>query len=248
MINNIIKIISLSARRLLTNWRTTLLFLVLYAVLLTTLYFFVATRESSMWQLVLTFLLSVGAIFLFFVLQAMGVSYTQEPEASAASLLRKSAQNFWKLILVSIPIALLAWLFIYLFGKLQGAQMTETASTSTKWLQILLTSLRLILFYILLPLTAIHLWIVAARNGLGGTVKRAGRILVRSFAPRALFIYVVGFLLFCVVPYFLLFTRTPARDAWVEMGLLGLRLTLSFLFIVFGWVMTLGSLARNDEV
>ena len=260
MIRNALNSIATAARNLLRNWRALVVFLVLYLALLAAIYFFVETHEATILQLLLNLILAIIAPALFFVLQAMGVSYMQA-EAKLGALLRQAWREWWKLIVISVPIMLLAWLVIYLFGKLEGdvlgavrdaARSTTTAPRPSnraaeppgRWLEISLTALRCLLLYIALPLAAIHLWIATARDGLGQAFKGIARVVIRAFAPRAVLIYAVGLVIFGVIPYFLISKRTPFGGAWVDMGLLSARLALAFVFIVFGWVMTLGALTN----
>lgn len=104
--------------------------------------------------------------------------------------------------------------------------------------------MRFLLLCIALPLATIHLWISTAHEGLRAALKGIGRTLARAFAPRAVLAYAIGLVIFGVVPYFLLFTRTPTKNAWVEIGLLSARLVLALLFALLGWVITLGALAK----
>jgi hypothetical protein len=190
----------------------------------------------------------------------MGVSYIQS-ETRFGDWLRQAWRECWKLILISVPIVLLAWLISYLLGRLEtdvlgamrdaarsapGVPRAPARATEQpgRWLEVTITTLRFLLLYIALPLAAIHLWIAAARDGLGDALKGAARTVARAFAPRAVLTYVIGFLIFGVIPYFLLFTRTQVGNAWIEIGLLGARLALAMVFILFGWVITLGALTN----
>ena len=56
-----------------------------YAGLLTVVYLFVSTREATIPQLVLTLAVVVAAPVLFFVLQAISVSYTNGPISKRSS-------------------------------------------------------------------------------------------------------------------------------------------------------------------
>src|SRR6266850_1852773 len=107
-----------AARKVFTNWRAMLLLAIVYASLLAALYFFLAVREASIGQVVLTFALAIATPLLFFVLQAMVASQTDE--ATAGSLLRRSLTSFWKLILISLPLIALAVLIAYLLAKAQS--------------------------------------------------------------------------------------------------------------------------------
>jgi hypothetical protein len=96
----------------------------------------------------------------------------------------------------------------------------------------------------MLPLVAAHLWLSAARVGLKATLKGFHRVLGRAFAPRSVLVYAVGLFLFGLMPYFVLFTRTSFTNGWTEVALFGLRLALTFVLTLVGWVVTLGALAR----
>ena len=74
-----------------------------------------------------------------------------------------------------------------------------------------------------------------------GLLRGFGRVV----APETVLTYAVGMLLFGVVPYFLLFTRTGTKGEWSELTLLGLRLLLAFLCSLTGWVLTLRALANQ---
>ena len=107
-----------AARKVFTNWRAMLLLAIVYASLLAALYFFVAVREASIGQVMLTFALAIAAPLLFFVLQSMVASQTDEEDVG--SLLRRSLSSFWKLILISLPLIALAVLIAYLLAKAQN--------------------------------------------------------------------------------------------------------------------------------
>jgi hypothetical protein len=76
------------------------------------------------------------------------------------------------------------------------------------------------------------------------TLKGFHRVSGRAFAPRSVLVYAVGLFLFGLMPYFVLFTRTPFASGWSELTLFGLRLALAFVLTLVGWVATLGALAR----
>jgi ABC-type transport system involved in cytochrome c biogenesis permease component len=77
--------IAIATRKVFTNWRAMLLLAIVYASLLAALYFFLAVREASFGQVLLTFALAIAAPLLFFVLQSMVAGQTEE--VSAATLL-----------------------------------------------------------------------------------------------------------------------------------------------------------------
>ena len=252
MLKNIINALATAARRLFGNWRALAAFIGLYLTLLLSLYGFFSLRESSILQLLLTLVLAVVVPVLFFVLQAMSVSYTTE-ETQIGALLRQALRGWWKLLLVSIPLLLLAWGVATLLDWGEGRvvekiEATVTAARSVKsslaWAKIIFSTLRFLLLCLVLPVMAVQLWITASRASLGAATKDAGRSLLRALSPRTLLTYLIGFVIFAVIPYFLFFTRTPAKNAWLEMSLFGGRLALALLLIVLGWVVTLGALAK----
>jgi hypothetical protein len=255
-----LKAMGTAARRLFLNWRALLLLLLLYAVMLTSLYFFIAVREASVWQVLLTFLLAALTPVLFFVIQAIGVRYV-ESDVRTGDLLRWSVRNFWKLLVATVPLLLLAWLLFYLFGKFQlnvpavattaGANAdaaarpaaVPTAAELFSWKEVVLTTLRFLIFGLVLPLLTIHLWISAARHGLKGAFRNAGRVLAGALAPGAVLVYTIGLLLFGIIPYFLITTIYTKGGAWTQLTLLGARLLAASLFMLFGWLITLGALS-----
>jgi hypothetical protein len=263
MIKNSLLAIGTTARELVRDWRSLGLFNALYAALIAALWLFFSTKEASAWQLVLTALLAVAAPVLFFLLQSAGAVRYAWNEAPPATLFRKSVKALWKIILVSVPLILLAVLLAYLLNKLQARfPVTDAARPALipvshpsaahppvlplRWPDVFIASLRLLLLGVVLPLAAIHLWLAAARDSFIGTVRRVPQILARAFSAQSVLIYAVGLILFLLMPYFLIFTRTTIRNAWAELLLFGLRLALAFVFTLWGWLVTVGALARTD--
>ncbi|MEK6282729.1 MAG: hypothetical protein AABN95_20410 [Acidobacteriota bacterium] len=255
--------IAMAARTVLKNWRAMLLIAIVYAALLGALYFFIAVREASIAQVVATFCLAIVAPLLFFVLQAMIMGGIASGEnAGVGTLLKKSLGNFWKLLLITLPLIAVAVLVAYLLAKAQarlGTSITDTAAElprrlanaanpreSTRpidWRAALVSTVRYLTFGLVLPLAAIHLWMAAAGEGLGHAIRKLGSLLSKAFAPSSVFIYIVGFLVFAIAPYFLLFRATPSKHAWLEITLLVARLAVVFALTLFGWVTTVKALA-----
>ncbi len=259
MMKNAFVAVGTAARDLVRNRGALAVFNVLYAALLAALYLFFSTKEASAGQLFLTALLAFAAPVLFFVLQAAGANYAQAVTGPKL-LMRRSLRDFWKLALISLPLVALAVLVIYLLGKLQAqfpAAVAEAprvrptpypqvaAPLPLRWQDVLLTTLRLLLLAVALPLMAIHLWLAVARDGLKAALKRSPRVIARAFAPTSVLIYATGLFLFGLMPYFLIFTRTPVKNAWGELFIFGLRLALAFVFTLWGWMITLGALAKT---
>lgn len=263
MLTETFKSIVTAARKVFTNWRLMLLLAVVYASLLAALYVFLAVREASIAQVVLTFALAILAPLLFFVLQAMVAGQTDE--ATAGSLLRRSLASFWKLILISLPLIALAVLIVYLLSKAQahwGIGVIDTEGELNRgfsraanaprparpidWKVALLSTVRYLAFGLLLPLAAIHLWLATAQEGLLAAIRKVATHLGRAFAPRSVLIYIAGFLIFGVAPYFLLFKTTNTKHAWLELSLLVARLVAVFALTLFGWVITVRALGQNS--
>jgi hypothetical protein len=107
----------------------------------------------------------------------------------------------------------------------------------------LFSTVRYLVFGLALPLAAIHLWLATAREGLGHAIKKIREHLASAFAPQSVLTYIAGFLIFGVLPYFLLFRATPTKHAWLEIFLLLVRLAAIFTLTLFGWVITVKALA-----
>ena len=258
MIKNSLIAIGTAARALVRGWGALLLLLALYAALLASVYLFFAMKEATVWQLTLTALLAVLAPLLFFILQAATVNFAQGATRPLL-LVRRALEDFWKVLLVSLPLIALAVLLVYLLDKLQArfpvaalatprAALPPLAARAAPppmgWQDAVLPSLRLLLLGVLLPLIAVQLWLSIAHQGLWATLKRSPRVLARAFAPQAVLVYAIGLFVFGLMPYFIIFTRTPVKSAWGELILFGLRLALAFLFTLLGWAITLGALVR----
>ena len=251
-----------ASRELFRRWGALLIILVLYLVMLGATYWFFVTRETTVGQLVLSLLLALVAPLLFLVIQTMSARYNSGNQ-SAWGLLGGSLRDFWKLLVISLPLILVAILAIYLFGKIEttpAAAVKEAARalpasprplvTKTQpisWQSVALATFEYLLFLLVLPLAAIHLWIGAAREGLKNTFRRLHHLLARAFAPQSVVIYLIGFVVFAVIPYFLIVLKTPAGNAWLDVGLLLGRLLLAALFSLIGWVVTVGALANRNE-
>ena len=209
----------LSAMGLLfKNRRALVLILTTYTGLLITVYLFVSTPIS---QLLVTFFSIAAAPALFFVLQAVSVSYT-------SGSLRRVASVSFKLFIVSLPVIALTAFAAY---------------------RVNVTTLRYLLVAVVGPLLAIQLWIATSNSGLRSLVKRLGQVLTRTFAPHSVLVYACGFLIFAVAPYLLLRKPISTERAWLEISLLTVRLAASATLMLVGWVTTVGAisiLSRDD--
>ena len=253
-----------ASRELFRRWGALLIMLVLYLAMLGGTYWFFVTREATVGQLVLSLVLALATPLLFLVIQTMSARYNSGNQ-SGWKLLGGSLRDFWKILVISLPVILIAVLAIYLFSMIEtnpAATVKEAARTlpatprpvtpkpqPLSWQSVALRTIEYLLFLLVLPLAAIHLWIGSAREGLKKTFKRSHRVLARAFAPQSVVIYLIGFVIFAVIPYFLIVSRTPAGNAWLDIGLLLARLLLAAIFSLVGWVVTVGALAnRNEEI
>jgi len=263
MIKTIFHSLTSASRQLLRHWGALLILMVLYLAMLGAIYQFFVTREATVGQLLLSLLLALAAPVLFLIIQTMAARYNQGSQR-AWTLLGGSLRDFWKLLVIVAPLILIAVLAGYLFGKIEttapAAAVREAVRAPTaptrpvtpkpqpvSWQSVVITTIQYLLFCLVLPLAAIHLWIGTARDGLKETLKRAHRVLARAFAPKSVVIYAIGFVFFAVVPYFLIVTKTPVNSAWLDAGLLVARLLLAVLFSLLGWVVTGGALGYAGE-
>ena len=265
-----------ATRNVFRNWQSLLLAAAVYASLLALLYLFVSIREATLVQVTLTFAFAVAVPLLFFILQAMIASGSTRQVANentsptdqvtAGLMLRRSLTSFWKLLLVSLPLIALALLIAYLISRAQNhfGQTPEVAGNAPHllastanaqraarpidWRVALFSTIRYLSFGLVLPLAAIHLWLATMHDGLGGAIRKIVTLLSRAFAPQSVLIYIAGFLVFAVVPYFLLFKTMQTKHAWLELSLLVARLVVVFALTLMGWMITvraLGLLSTN---
>ena len=102
------------------------------------------------------------------------------------------------------------------------------------------------------PLATIHLWIAVAgefralfSNGTKSFLKRLGSALARAFSSDADVIYGLGLIIFFVLPYIILIPAFTVGGNKTEFAVFVLRLLLSFLLSLVGWVTTLTALVRT---
>ena len=260
MIKDVFNAIASAARRLFQNWRALLVLLVLYLAMLGSVYLFFSTREATVAQLLLTLALGIIAPVLWLVIQTMAAWYASEDRAG--KLLVRSLADFWKLAIIVLPLVLLIGLAVYYLGSIEFKSVQETVRSvaaprrvasrmatvrSTPWQAIALSALQYLLIGLVLPLASIHLWIEAARTGLKNAFKTAGRTIAHAFAPRSVLTYAIGFVVFALIPYFLVTKRTPVTRPWLDVSLLGARLALAVLLSLIGWVVTVAALTKLAE-
>jgi hypothetical protein len=211
-----------AVRLLFKSRRAMALTLGAYAGLLTVVYLFVSTREATIPQLILTLAVVIAAPVLFFVLQAISVSYTNGP------LSKDLIRNCVRLIAVSVPVIAITVLGVY------GLSKVDSLITLT-------TALRYLLVAVIAPLLAIQLWIAASNSK--RLFSNLRKVAVKAFAPQYVVVYVCGFLIFAVAPYLLITQKIATERVWLEFSLLTMRLSVSALLILLGWVTTVGAIS-----
>lgn len=233
----------------------------LYMLLLAALYGFVATREATVWQILLTLLFLATAPAVFFLLQAAIINRARAGRIEWSRVLRDST----KFALLALPVILVGLGIMWLLNRWQvhfpaphvnpTPLLSTPAAAPMHWPTVLFATLRALIFGIALPLALIQLWVEAAGQNLlafvrvGGRafLSRLGQILARAFAPRSVLIYMLGLIIFALLPYVLLFVHIPVKGTWSEMSIFTVRLVLVFLFILLGWVITLSTFANSNE-
>ncbi|MFL6283613.1 MAG: hypothetical protein ACJ74Q_10785 [Pyrinomonadaceae bacterium] len=258
MIKDSLNALADSARNAFRGWRGLLLLSALYLLLLACVYEFFSVGVGSAWQLIVSGAAAVAApLLLFALLSATAHFALPDDSKTTGALARRSLRDFVKVLLLTVPVAALGWLVFYLLGKLpehlpkivEGPRAVVSATAESRpvplhWQEALTSGLWVLLFGIVLPLVAGHLWLAVARDGLLPTLKRIHRVVARAFAARSVLVYVVGFFVFALVPYFVLYTRTSVTNGWTELFIFGLRLAFAFVLTLWGWTITLGALAR----
>ena len=217
-----------AATLLFKSRRVLLMLLSAWAGLLASVYLFASTREATISQLLLTLVVVIAAPALFFVLQAVSVTYADG--ASSGGRMRKLMIDCLRLIVVSLPVVAVTLLAVF------GLNKVQTYPT-------LGTTLRYLLIGVVAPMLAIQLWIVTTSSGLSAVVKGLRHVLSGTFAPQSVFVYGCGFLIFAVVPYVLVQVGTPIARPWLELSVLTLRLVTSAILTLLGWVTTVGALS-----
>jgi hypothetical protein len=258
MMKRIFNALSSATRELFRRWIALLILFLLYLATLGAIYLFFVTREATVGQLILSLLLALAAPVLFLIIQTMAARYGSQGE-HAWKLFVGSLRDFWKLLVIAIPLILIAVLAIYLFGKFDKSAPVVAVREALRsapqrpgtpkpqpihWQSVATTTLKYLLFVLVLPLAAIHLWIETASSGLRQTMNSYLRILARALAPQAVITYLIGFVFFAVFPYFLILTRTQVTNAWLDFGLLTARLILAAALSLIGWVVTVGALEQ----
>jgi hypothetical protein len=242
----------------LTNPRALAIFAALYAVLLATLYWYIATREATVWQVIITL---VGLVVIpaeFFILQAAILDQARDQRFRWRAILI----NALKIFVVTIPILIVTYVLWYLLNRWQLHYPAPKAAIvfppalpkvqPLHWPTLLFATLRCLLFGVVFPLAIIHKWIVVTRHdlktlfagGAKGILKRVGRGCAHAYSSNSVLTYALGLVLFVLIPYGLLFVPLTIKGNKTEFVVFILRLVLVFAFTLCGWIVTVGALAK----
>jgi hypothetical protein len=261
------KTILRTAGQLLQHRGTLAIFAALYAGLLAALYGFVFTREATVSQVLLTMVFLALAPMAFFILQATIIDHARRGRVGW----NRALFNSGKLAVVTLPVIILGvGLFVILnrwqpqspqvvFGPSWPADAGWSSVTnqaplpSLHWPTLLFSTLRWLVFGVILPLLTIHLWIAAldqnwralVRGGASAFLRRVRRLVAGAFAPESVLTYTVGLVLFALIPYALLFVGVPVKGTRTDFAVFIARLAVVFLLTLWGWVLTITTLARN---
>jgi hypothetical protein len=235
-----------------------LLLTALYALLLVSFYWFISTREATVWQVFVTYALLILVPAEFFVFQAATLDFARRQKFAVKQVLLSAL----KLFLVTIPVVLIAILIWWLMNKLKlrfpappAPVVFAPASPKPQpihWPTMVITTLRFVIFGVALPLATIHLWIEASvcdvRASFAAGAKTIfgaiGRALARAFSSEAVFVYGLGLILFVLGPYLFLFVPLHPKGTKTDFVVFILRLLLAFIFTFVGWVVTIMTLLR----
>ena len=246
MLKDVLHSIAAAAQRLFANWAALLISLLLYAAMIGAIYLFFNSREATALQVALNLILPIVAVALFFLIQAMGLSYMRIG-VGAGYLLKRSLKDCWKILLASLPLILLAGLIVYLFEKTDQTFFSASLTADSKaraWGWVAVHAAQIFLLHCFLPLIAIHLWIATVREGALAAFKSIGRSVARALAPRSLLIYALICAVFGGIVYLLLFQQATFKGAWTQLWVVGIKTALAFLIGFIGWLLTLGSITE----
>jgi hypothetical protein len=257
---NVLKLWFSSIATTFANFGALLVFATIYALLLVASYLFISLREATIWQVLVTYVLMILIPLGFFVLQASIIDRVVLEKLQWRVILLDAL----KFLAVFVPVLLLAWLVYYLLNKLSlrypapvveipAAAVSKAAPPAKPplhWPSLMITTLRWVLLGVAFPLATIHLWIAVAggalfSNGAKVFFKRLGSSLVRAFSSDSVLIYGLGLVIFFVLPYVILVPTFTINGNKREFAVFVLRLLLSYLFSLVGWVLTLTALTRN---
>ncbi len=228
-------------RGVLSRPRVVVVAFLIYLLFIGVIWVFVTTREATILDLFVTVVSALAAVVLFFVLQAIAVGYGEglHLKAVVAGVLRNSA----KLFVATLPVIALGIIAYLALNRLTP----EEYAPGNFFTRTLLPAVKVILFWLILPLLAIRLWIVTARNGLRAAYTRIGRIFIECFAPRQNLTFVLVAAVTGAIAFPLIYRKTPIDREWIEIGVLSARIALASIVIFLGWFLGVRSLSELNK-
>jgi hypothetical protein len=253
-----------SIKTTVTSISALIVFAIIYLLLLLASYFFISTREATVGQVFVTYALMIVIPALFFIYQAAIIDHVRDGKFHWRVIVLDAVRFF----LATIPLLLIAWLLYYLLNKLAvrypapAIALLPAAQGPPKpaplhWPSLIFASLKFVLLGVALPLAAIHLWVEVAscnlRESLRGGAKlivgRLSRRFACAFGSESVLIYALGLVFFFVLPYTVLFVPFTPKGNKTDFTVFILRLLLTYIFSLIGWVVTVRALARvNTEL
>lgn len=228
--------LSSSAKEVVGNIRSFVVFFVVYLALVGATALFVVTNLATYRAVFFTFISMLLAPAVFFLLQMLCVSF--KGNTKTTEWLKNSLKNFWRVFLVSLPVIGLGILIHRSFALVENQQ--PNAFTM---------SLRLLIFGFILPLTMIYLWIETFRNdSVIDVLKNFKDVISQAFAPLSIWIYFLGLLVFAFIPFLLLSPQLKIQQSNVVIGFLIFRVIIALLFIFFGWIITVNALSKSADM
>ena len=251
----------------IANFGALLVFATIYAVLLVASYLFISIREATIWQVLITYALMILIPIGFFIMQDSIINRVLDQKFRWRVILIDAL----KFLVVTIPVLLVVWLLFYLLNKVSArypaplvevlpinlaappTTQTPPATPAIHWPSLIFATLRFVLLGVAFPLATIHLWIAVAGSGFRtlfghgakSFFKRIGSALAAAFSSDSVLMYGLGLIIFFVLPYITLVPTFTIKGNKTEFAVFVLRLLLSFLFSLIGWVSTLTALART---
>jgi hypothetical protein len=256
------------------NLGALLVFATIYAVLLVASYLFISIREATIWQVLITYALMILIPLGFFTLQSSIINRVLDQKFRWRVILIDALKFLTVTILVLSVVWLSYYLLNKISARYPAPVVEVVAANQATpqapptraptpaptppptpplhWPSLFFTTLRFVLLGVAFPLATIHLWIAVAGGGVRNLFsdgaksffKRIGSALTRAFSADSVLIYGLGLIVFFVLPYVALVPAFTIKGNKTEFVVFGLRLLLSFLFSLVGWVITLTALAR----
>ncbi len=247
----------------LTNVGALIVFGIIYALLIIASYFFISTREATFGQVFVTYALMILVPALFFVYPAAIIDRVRDGKFRWGAIVFDAVRFF----LATIPLLLIAWLLYYVLNKLAvrypapAISLLPTPQGSPKpaplhWPSLIFASLKFVVLGVALPLASIHLWVEVAsgnlreslRGGAKPILSRLSRRFASAFGSESVLIYGLGLVFFFVLPYTVLFVPFTPKGNKTDFTVFIVRLLLTYIFSLVGWVVTVSALARvNPE-